>query len=64
MFSNKHYNDGHIAVVVPAPQGIRAMLIEGSPERFCGPPYVGGADWAGIAHSTSFRLGVLSRYEH
>src|SRR5712692_3459920 len=48
MFSNNHHNDGHIAVVVPAPPGIQAMLIEGSPEKFYKPPYVGGAGWIGI----------------
>ena len=48
MFSNNHRYDGHIAVLVPAPPGIQAMLIEGSPERFYKPPYVGGAGWVGI----------------
>ena len=48
MFSNNHHNDGHIAVVVPAPIGVQAMLIEASPEKFYRPPYVGGAGWVGI----------------
>ena len=48
MFSNNHHKDGHIAVVVPAPPGVQAMLIEGSPEKFYRPPYVGGAGWIGI----------------
>jgi hypothetical protein len=48
MCSFNHHKDGHIAVVVPAPPGIQAMLIESSPERFYKPPYVGGAGWIGI----------------
>jgi hypothetical protein len=48
MFSNNHHNDGHIAVVLPAPPGIQAMLIETSPEKFYKPPYVGGRGWVGI----------------
>lgn len=48
MYSNNHHNDGHISVVVPAPTGMQAVLIEGSPEKFYRPPYVGGAGWIGI----------------
>jgi hypothetical protein len=48
MFSNNHHNDGHVAVVVPAPLGIQAMLIENSPEKFYKPPYVGVRGWVGI----------------
>jgi hypothetical protein len=48
MFSNNHHNDGHIAVVVPAPPGVQEMLIEGAPEKFYRPPYVGGSGWIGI----------------
>ena len=48
MFSNNHHNDGHVAVVAPAPPGVQAMLIEASPEKFYKPPYVGGAGWIGI----------------
>ena len=47
-FSNNHHNDGHIAVVTPAPVGVQTMLIEASPEKFYKPPYVGGAGWIGI----------------
>lgn len=48
MFSNNHHNDGRIAVVVPAPPGVQAMLIEAAPEKYYRPPYVGGAGWIGI----------------
>jgi hypothetical protein len=48
MFSNNHHNDGHIAVWVPAPPGMQAVLIENSPEKFYKPPYVGVRGWVGI----------------
>jgi hypothetical protein len=48
MFSNNHHNDGHVAVMVPAPPGVQTMLIEASPEKFYKPPYVGVRGWVGI----------------
>lgn len=48
MCSFNHHKDGHVAVVVPAPPGVQAMLVENSPEKFYKPPYVGGAGWIGI----------------
>ncbi len=48
MFSNNHHGDGHVAVWVPAPQGLQALLIEKSPKKFYRPPYVGPAGWIGI----------------
>ncbi|HZS46068.1 MAG TPA: MmcQ/YjbR family DNA-binding protein [Blastocatellia bacterium] len=47
-FSNNHHNDGHVAVVVPAPPGVQEMLIESSPEKFYRPPYVGHKGWVGV----------------
>src|SRR6185503_1506435 len=34
MCSFNHHNDGHVAVVVPAPPGIQAMLIENEPGKY------------------------------
>ena len=48
MFANNHHNDGHIAVWIPAPPGVQAMLIKQSPETYFKPPYVCGAGWVGI----------------
>ena len=48
MFSNNHHNDGHIAVVLPAPIGVQQALIEASPGKYYKPPYVGGAGWIGV----------------
>jgi hypothetical protein len=48
MFSNNHHNDGHIAVLCPAPLGMQAVLIEAEPKKFYKPPYVGVRGWIGI----------------
>ncbi|MCI0662246.1 MAG: MmcQ/YjbR family DNA-binding protein [Acidobacteria bacterium] len=48
MFSNNHHNDGHIAVVCPAPLGMQAIMIEAEPKKFYKPPYVGVRGWIGI----------------
>ena len=48
MFSNNHHKDGHVAVLLPAPPGIQKMLIEGSPEKYYRPPYVGVRGWIGV----------------
>lgn len=48
MFSNNHHNDGHIAVLIPAPPGVQEMLIDADPAKFYRPPYVGVRGWVGI----------------
>src|SRR5580765_1972494 len=48
MFSNNHHNDGHVAVLLPAPPGIQKGLIDASPEKFYRPAYVGVRGWVGI----------------
>ncbi len=48
MFANNHHNDGHIAVWIPAPPGLQAMLVKSEPEKYFRPPYVGGGGWVGI----------------
>jgi hypothetical protein len=52
MFANNHHNDGHLAVWLPVPVGEQELLIEGSPETFFKPPYVGVRGWVGIELST------------
>jgi hypothetical protein len=48
MFSANHHNDGHIAVLLPAPPGLREALINHSPATYYRPPYVGVRGWIGI----------------
>jgi hypothetical protein len=48
MFANNHHNDGHVAVWLPAPLGLQAVLIHNTPETYFKPPYVGVRGWIGI----------------
>lgn len=48
MSANNHHHDGRIAVWLPVPPGMQAMLIEAAPEKFFKPPYVGGRGWVGV----------------
>jgi hypothetical protein len=48
MFSNNHHNDGHVAVLLPAPPGLQEALIEEAPGAYYRPPYVGGSGWIGV----------------
>src|SRR5262245_5459021 len=48
MFSANHHNDGHIAVLLPAPPGLQEALINHSPATYYRPPYVGVRGWIGV----------------
>ena len=48
MFANNHHGDGHVAIWIPAPEGMQAALIAEAPERYYKPPYVGVKGWIGI----------------
>lgn len=61
MFSNDHHGDGHVAVLVPAPPGTQAGLIESDPATYYRPPYVGVRGWVGIELS---RIGDADLADH
>lgn len=48
MFADNHHQDGHLAVWLPAPAGLQAVLVEEAPETYFTPPYVGSSGWIGI----------------
>jgi uncharacterized protein YdhG (YjbR/CyaY superfamily) len=48
MFADDHHQDGHLAVWVPAPDGLQSALIEDAPDTYFKPPYVGSSGWIGI----------------
>lgn len=48
MFDNNHHDEGHIAVWIPAPPGLQALLVHESPKTYFKPPYVGVRGWLGI----------------
>jgi hypothetical protein len=48
MFSNNHHNDGHVALLLPAPPGLQEALIAEAPGTYYKPPYVGSSGWIGV----------------
>jgi hypothetical protein len=51
---NSHHGDGRYALICAAPDGMQAMLVEGDPERFYVPPYVGHRGWIGVRLDRGF----------
>lgn len=49
-----HHGDGRFALICAAPDGMQAMLVEGDPERFYVPPYVGQRGWIGVRLDRGF----------
>jgi hypothetical protein len=47
MFHDDHHGDGRLAVWAAAPPGMQAMLVDGAPEHYFVPPYVGHQGWVG-----------------
>jgi hypothetical protein len=46
--ADNHHNDGRLALWSHAPEGVQTLLIEGDPEHFFVPPYVGYRGWVGV----------------
>jgi hypothetical protein len=46
-YSDNHHNDGRVAIVCAAPDGVQSSLVSSDPERFYVPPYVGHRGWLG-----------------
>ena len=47
-YVNNHHGDGILGLWVAAPEGLQAMLVDGDPEQFFVPPYVGHRGWLGV----------------
>ncbi|WP_026909576.1 MmcQ/YjbR family DNA-binding protein [Patulibacter minatonensis] len=43
-----HHGDGRIAVWLAAPEGAQEALVDGDPDRYFRPPYVGHRGWIGV----------------
>ena len=43
-----HHGDGHLALWLRAPAGAQSMYVDGEPEYFFVPPYVGPKGWLGV----------------
>ena len=48
MYLDDHHGDGRLALWCAAPEGMQAMLVEGEPEHYFVPPYVGHRGWVGV----------------
>ena len=47
-FSVNHHGDGHLALLLKLPPGAQSMLVDGEPEYFYVPAYVGPSGWVGV----------------
>ena len=47
-YVDNHHGDGILALWCACPEGLRPMLVEGDPEQFFIPPYVGHRGWIGV----------------
>ena len=47
-FHVNHHGDGRVAVWFKAPEGAQEALVEGRPDLFFVPPYVGPSGWVGL----------------
>ena len=48
MLAMNHHGDGRLAVWIPVSVGTQELLIQGDPETYFRPPYVGVRGWVGI----------------
>jgi hypothetical protein len=48
MIDDHHHGADQVAVYCNAPEGVQRALVEGDPEHFFVPPYVGKAGWLGV----------------
>ena len=48
MYLDNHHDDGRLALWLAAPEGMQQALVEGAPEHYFRPPYVGHRGWLGV----------------
>ena len=51
---DNHHGDGRFAIICAAAEGMQTALVEGDPERFYVPPYVGHRGWIGVRLDRGF----------
>lgn len=47
-YAVNHHGDGHLALWLRMPPGAQSMYVDGEPEFFYVPPYVGPSGWLGV----------------
>ena len=60
MIDDHHHGADHRAVYVNAPEGVQRSLVEGDPEHFFIPPYVGKAGWIGVRIDRALPWDVIA----
>jgi hypothetical protein len=48
MYLDNHHDDGRLALWCAAPEGMQRALVDGEPEHYFVPPYVGHRGWVGV----------------
>jgi hypothetical protein len=48
MVMTNHHRDGRFALWCAAPDGMQRLLVDGAPDRYFVPPYVGHRGWLGV----------------
>jgi hypothetical protein len=48
MYLDNHHDDGRLALWCAAPEGMQQALVDGEPEHYFVPPYVGHRGWVGV----------------
>lgn len=60
MIDGHHHDSPHLSVWLPQPPDVQESLIDGDPERFFRPPYVGGKGWVGVVLDTKPDWSVVA----
>jgi len=60
MIDGHHHDSPHLSVWLPQPVDAQEALIDGDPERFFKPPYVGVKGWVGVVLDTKPDWGVVA----
>ncbi|HVV57449.1 MAG TPA: MmcQ/YjbR family DNA-binding protein [Gaiellaceae bacterium] len=48
MFMDNHHGDGRVALWCAAAPGVQEALVDGNPDGYFRPPYVGHRGWVGV----------------
>ena len=59
-FHINHHGDGRVALWFKAPEGAQEALVEGRPELFFVPPYVGPSGWVGTSLEGKVDWGIIA----
>ena len=60
MIDGHHHDSPHLSVWLPQPPDVQESLIDGDPERFFRPPYVGVKGWVGVVLDTKPDWNVVA----